>query len=409
MSRTHFAARGALALGSLWAMAACDNGSNNIILPRPVSPIFTSYVAMGNSLTAGFQSGGINDSTQKQSYALLLARSMGTRYAYPGLAMPGCPPPIANFQTQAVVGQPPATNQTCNFRTQISITTALNNVAVPGVASADPDVQTPPAQQKNPLEQIILGGKSMVQRALDVHPTFATVWIGNNDILSPAIQGLSQFATQQPTPQATFVQNYSKMIGDLLAGAPGLKGVLIGVVQVANAPVMFTSQALLNPAFVAGLSQAAGQTLLIDANTCTPSNQSLIGLPLIAQIRAKVLPPIISCAKTNTPPLGDLFVLDPAEQAQVKAIVDGYNGYIKAKADSIGFAYYDPNTTLARLATQDPVLATHVPNLASATATFGQFVTLDGIHPSGAAHIQIANDLITVINTKYGTSLPPAG
>ena len=239
MSRTHFAVRGALALGTLWALAACDNGANNVVAPRPANPIFLSYVALGNSLTAGFQSGGINDSTQKQSYALLLARSMGTRYAYPGLAMPGCPPPIANFQTQARVtlaGQPASTDQSCTFRTLASITDALNNVAVPGVTSFDPDLQTPPGQKANPLEQIILGGKSMVQRALDVHPTFATVWIGNNDILSPAIQGLSQFATQQPTPQATFVQNYSKMINDLVAGAPGLKGVLIGVVQVANAP-----------------------------------------------------------------------------------------------------------------------------------------------------------------------------
>ncbi len=261
MSRTHFAARGALALGTLWAMAACDNGSNDIVLPRPVSPIFTSYVAIGNSITAGFQSDGINDSTQKQSYALLLARSMGTRYAYPGLQMPGCRPPIANFQTQARVtlaGQPASTDQTCNFRTPASITDALNNVAVPGVTTADPDAQAPPGQKTNALEQIILGGKSMVQRALDAHPTFATVWIGNNDILSPAIQGLSQFATAQPTTQAAFVQNYSKMIADLLAGAPGLKGVLIGVVQVANAPVMITSQAFLNRPIRCGIVAGGG-------------------------------------------------------------------------------------------------------------------------------------------------------
>lgn len=98
-------------------------------------------------------------------------------------------------------------------------------------------------------------------------------------------------------------------------------------------------------------------------------------------------------------------MLDAAEQVQVKAIVDGYNSYIKAKADSIGFAYYDPNVTLARLATMDQVLATHVPNLASPTATFGQFVSLDGVHPSAAAHVQIATDLIAVINAKYGTHL----
>ena len=87
----------------------------------------------------------------------------------------------------------------------------------------------------------------MIQKALDAAPTFATVWVGNNDVLSPAIIGQPAGATSQ----ANFVQNYSKMIGQLTAGAPGVKGVLIGVVQVTNAPVLFTSKALLNPQFVA--------------------------------------------------------------------------------------------------------------------------------------------------------------
>jgi len=408
MTRTHFAARGALALGALLALAACDSNANDVVVPRPVNPIFLSYVALGNSITAGFQSDGINDSTQKQSYALLLAKSMGTRYAYPGLNMPGCRPPIANFITQARVTTAtsgPTTSTSCFFRTTASITDALNNVAVPGIASVNPSQQVDTTQKNNPLDQIILGGKSMVQRALDVHPTFATVWVGNNDVLQPAILGLFG---QQPTPVATFTQNYAKMINELVAGAPGLRGVLIGVIQVANAPVMITSQAFRNAQFVAALSQAAGQTLTVSPN-CDAANLSLIGFPIIAQIQAKVLPPVIACAKTPTPPVGDIFVLDFVEQAQVKAIIDGYNSYIKAKADSIGFGYYDPNTTLARLATQDPVLATHVPNLANPLAPFGQFVSFDGIHPSAAAHIQVANDLITVINAKYGTSLTPAG
>src|ERR1044071_851075 len=102
MKRTQFAARGALLVGALAAMAACDNNNGgNLVSPSPVNPIFQSYVAIGNSITAGYQSDGINDSTQRQAYPLLLARVMGTRYAYPSLAMPGCAPPINNFLTQA--------------------------------------------------------------------------------------------------------------------------------------------------------------------------------------------------------------------------------------------------------------------------------------------------------------------
>jgi lysophospholipase L1-like esterase len=411
MSRMQMAVRGALALVALGGVVSCDNNTNgDIIAPSPVNPIFASYVAIGNSITAGFQSDGINDSTQKQSYALLLARAMGTRYAYPSLAMPGCRPPISNFLTQARVtlaGQPASTALTCALRNGASVTAALNNVAVPGIQSDDPTAQAPADQTTNALMQLVLGGETMVQKALDVHPTFATVWVGNNDVLASAVAGLSPLAGPLPTTQANFVANYSKMIQQLTAGAPGLKGVLIGVVQVAGAPVMVAAPAFANPAFAAGINQATGKTVTIDPGCATST--SLIGFPLIGQIKAGALPPIIACSKTPVPPVGDIFVLDAAEQAQVGAIVTGYNNYIKAKADSIGFAYYDPNTTLARLATLDPILASHVPNIASATAPFGQYVTLDGVHPSAAAHIQIANDIITAINAKYGTTLPPAG
>jgi lysophospholipase L1-like esterase len=411
MTRTQIVVRGALALVILGAVVSCDNNTNgDLVGPNPVNPMFKSYVALGNSLTAGFQSDGINDSTQKQSYALLLARSMGTRYAYPSLAMPGCRPPLNNFLTQTRVtlaGQPPSTAATCNLRSTSSITAALNNVAVPGIASIDPTSAAPPAQKANPLEQFILGGESMVQRALDVSPTFATVWVGNNDVLSAAIQGVYT-GGPQPTPVATFITNYSKMINQLTTGAQGIKGVLIGVVQVAGAPIMVAAAAFASPVFQAGINQATGRTVTYDPGCATST--SLIGFPIVAAIKAQQLPAVIACSKgVFPPPVGDIFVLDAAEQAQVGGIINGYNAYIKAKADSIGFAYYDPNTTLARLATQDPILGTHVPNIGSATAPFGQFVTLDGIHPSAAAHIQIANDIIAVINAKYGTSLAPAG
>jgi hypothetical protein len=169
---------------------------------------------------------------------------------------------------------------------------------------------------------------------------------------------------------------------------------------------MVTAQAFRNPAFVAGISQAAGKPITVDPTTCTATNTSLIGFPIIAQIAAGTHPPTIFCAKTGIQTLGDIFVLDAAEQVQVKGIIDGYNAYIKSKADAIGFAYYDPNVTLARVTPLDAVLTSHVPNLASPTATFGSYITLDGVHPSALAHTEVAKDLIATINAKYGTKIP---
>src|SRR5690348_16339230 len=227
------------AIGAVLAIAACSS-DKDVLGPGtpPGGDIFKSYVAIGNSITAGYQSSGINDSTQQQSFARLLAMQMGTQYHYAALAMPGCPPPIANTTTGARVGGGSST--TCALRTASSVTDVLNNVAVPGARVLDPVSGTTVAS--NALTTFILGGKTQVQKALQAQPTFATIWIGNNDVLEAGASGiLVPVAGVSPgivSTQQQFQTSYDAMIQQLTAGAPGIKGVLIGVVQVAGIPLL---------------------------------------------------------------------------------------------------------------------------------------------------------------------------
>jgi lysophospholipase L1-like esterase len=398
------------ALGAVLALAACESKRD---LVGPTTPaggeIFRSYVAIGNSITAGFQSNGINDSTQRQSYAVLLARSMGTRFAYPSLAGAGCSPPIANTQTGALVGG--ATAPPCSLRSGASITDVLNNVAVPGARVLDPTSATTAAS--NALTTFILGGKTQVAKALEADPTFATVWIGNNDVLAAGLSGIlvATPALGQNgiiSTQAQFQTSYDLLISQLTTGAPAVKGVLIGVGQVANLPSLSSGGLIASsPAIQAGISLVAGTPVTVLPN-CTGST-SLVNVPsLVAAIRAKTHPAVISCALgfPGIPaPVGDIFVLDAQEQTTLAGVINGYNTYIRGKADAIGFAYYDPNVLFAakRASGEIPPF----PLFTSATATFGPLISLDGIHPSGAAHVLIANELIGVINAKYQTSLKP--
>ncbi|HEY4304313.1 MAG TPA: SGNH/GDSL hydrolase family protein [Gemmatimonadaceae bacterium] len=408
MSRTQSVVRGALLMGAAAGFMACQSDHFNLS-PNPVNPLFVNYVALGNSITAGYQSGGINDSTQAQSYAVLIARAMGTRFAYPALLKPGCPPPVNNLLTQARVGGATSTATSCFYRS--TTTTTLNNVAVPGVASADPVATIAVGSNAaNPLINIILGGKTMVAKALDANPTFATIWIGNNDILGPATSGLIGPAT----PAAQFATNYAAMMNALMAGAPQLKGVLIGVVQVAQVPLLFQAGVLAaSPAAAGAAAQVAGRPVTLDPTTCAGANAgALVSFPYLAAIknRAANQPGTVFCQPVagggaNDP--GDNGILDITEQATVSARINAYNAYIKAKADSLGFAYYDPNPTLATLKA-DPTKIPPFPNLASATAPFGQYFSLDGVHPSAATHLLLANEMITAINAKFSTSIPAA-
>jgi lysophospholipase L1-like esterase len=394
------------ALGAVVALAACSDKPNPLGPSTPVGgDIFKSYVALGNSITAGYQSGGINDSTQRQSYAFLLAGQMGTQYHYAALAKPGCPAPIANTQTGARVGGVAST--VCAFRIGSSVTDILNNVAVPGARVLDPSSSSTVAS--NALTTFILGGKSQAQRALDARPTFVTIWIGNNDVLEAGASGIIvPMAGVSPgivSTQAQFQTSYDAMITQLVDSEPNLKGVLIGVVQVAGIPLLQSGALIASSAAIqAGISQAAGQTVTILPN-CTGS-ASLVSVPqLIPLIRSGAHPPLISCQPGVVPGtlVGDLFVLDATEQATLGAAIAAYNAYIQTKAAAIGFGYYDPNVSFAALKAAGAIPP--FPNLASTNQTFGTYFSLDGVHPSAAAHKLIANELIGVINAKYGTSL----
>lgn len=388
------------ALGAIVALAAC-NSDKDVLGPStpPGGAIFKSYVALGNSITAGFQSNGINDSTQRQSYARLLAGQMGTQYHYASLAGRGCTPPIANGLTGALVGNAPA--GTCDLRAAASVTDVLNNVAVPGARVLDPTSATSVAS--NALTTFILGGKTQVAKALDARPTFATIWIGNNDVLQPALSGLFQPIV---STQTQFQTAYDAMINQLLAGAPDLKGVLIGVAKAQYLP-SFTTGALLfaTPAAQGAMNAATGKTVVIDAS-CNGSTSLINVVSLIPAIRAGTHPALIACAKGIYPaPVGDVYVLDPAEQATLNAAIDAYNNYIQTKATAINFGYFDPNTLFAAAKASGDIPP--FPNFASTTATYGPLISLDGVHPTAAAHKLIANSLIGVINAKYGTTLAP--
>lgn len=415
----------------LGAAAAGCTPDVDIVRPQfeGKNAIFESYVSMGNSIAAGVQSSGINDSTQRQSFAFLLAQQMGTRFALPLIPRPGCTPPTANWQTGAVVqtGMPPgatATSGTCTLRAASSVTYSVNNVAVPSAASTEVGAQTSPYH--NLLTNLVLGGKTQVQRAIEADPTFVTIEIGPNDVLQAAYTGL---LTPVPgisrgvTPFATFQTNYNKMLTDLKAGAPRLQGgVLFANVRTSSAPILFPAAAFGNPQFAAGFSIAATGSpvgLTYSPECLTGTSTSLISFAIIPQIRSGNHPAIISCSRSGatigstTPaspyaPLerGDIWVLDATEQASLDASITQMNTYIQGKANEMNFAYVDINPTLLQQKAPGGCINA-VPNLAASATTspFGSCISFDGLHPTLAGSRLIANLTIAAINTKYGTTL----
>lgn len=387
-------ARGVAAVAALATLATACSDDAEVLKPTASARILDRYVALGNSITAGYQSGGINDSTQRESYARLLAQQAGTGYVYASLPAT-CAPPIASFQTGARVNAPGACGLPVSYP-------YLNNVAVPGAVAAD--FATPYTASYSALTSFILGGKSQWRRAMDVNPTFATVWLGNNDVLAAGASGvLTPTAGVSPgiTPVNTFISQYKAGADSLGARVP--KGVLIGVVNVAGIPLLFPAESLLsNPTFKAQFDAARGGTTTVLPN-CLGS-RALVSLAALQSAAGRAAVATISCVK-NQPVngAGETFILDATEQSTLLTTVTAYNAYIKAKADTMGYAYVDPNPVLASLKASGKIPP--LPIFTSAQP-FGPYISLDGVHPAAPAHQLFANLLIDAINAKYGTSIP---
>jgi len=392
-----------LALGFA-ALAGCRSGET-LNSPAVVDPMFVRYVAMGNSITAGFQSVGINDSTQRRAYPSLLAAAMGTSFNYPSLNMPGCPAPFDNNVTQHRVGGAAADD--CGLRGPTP--TSLNNLGVPGnsVGTLLSNFGGLPSVYA-PLRLFLLGGYTEIQMMQKMQPTFTTIWIGNNDVLGAETSLDNVGDTTQITPVAQFEAQYDSVAAAV--AATGSKALLISVGNVTGLP--YASPAAIyyclknggcplplppqNP-ILAGIP-----TFTVNVNCAPPGGLQIlvpwpIGLGKIDSAAAGA-PTTLDCSK-------DAQVISPAEISAMLTATAQYNAHIQAVATQYNWAYWDVNPLLSAERANGTIPL--FPDVSGAFAnpktsiTFGPLVSLDGVHPSSLANELFADSVAATINNFY--------
>ncbi|HEX7242640.1 MAG TPA: SGNH/GDSL hydrolase family protein [Longimicrobiaceae bacterium] len=430
-SKLRFLAASLAGLALLAGCRADDADIRRLVGPQTGGDLFGRYVAMGNSITAGLQSGGINDSTQLRAFPVLVARQANAVFGVPLVNKPGCPPPfLAPLGTTGSLGGPTA--PPCSFRSS-PITPVVQNVAVPGARIVDAITQTAnpdPTNTFNRLQTFFLGGQTMLEAAVRAQPTLVSVWLGNNDVLGAVLSG----TTASLTPEAAFTTALDSIVRGLKA-VPTLQDVV--VIGVVNSNII----PLYQPGAFFFLSRdAAGrfQGKPVNANCSpvtalgqpNPLSQNLVSFQAVASL------PEINCA-------GDPLVLNAAEQQAIAARTTAFNQALQQRAQANGWIYVDPNPTLLQLAnerdaqgryqrlrkcqalaaalatgsaatiqqavvTSCPVPPTGATAAFAAPNFFGSLISFDGFHPSSEGHVVVANLLINAFNAKHGLSIPAA-
>src|SRR5689334_18505981 len=236
-ARTHFGLTVVLASALL---AGCGKISA-ITQPgaQSGSANFRVYVSMGTSITAGWESGGLVDRHQRQSYPYLFAHQSGaSAFTIPSVSDPGVPPLLRLLSLNPLI----ITNVglIAGAWTNLAQPTPYHNMAVPyslvvdAVDSTNYYNQFP--DRNDQFENIVRHRGTILQQVLSLAPTFVSIEYGSNEVLGPATDGSGTPLLSPPL----FGTVYRALLNALHLFAPQAKLALCTVPDVTTIPFFTT-------------------------------------------------------------------------------------------------------------------------------------------------------------------------
>lgn len=361
---------------------------------------FNKYVAMGDSLTAAFASGGLTVEVQERSYPALLAQRAGvTGFQQPLASAPGIPPLLAiqGFSNGSPIIAPRAAGN--GNPLNLNLPRPYDNLAVPGFDTAEAlNVVSDPA---NPLSDLVLRGLgTMLQQTLVQQPTFVTVWLGNNDVLGAATSGIVIDGVTL-TRRADFRAAYRTILGAIAQS--GAQMAVANIPDVTALPFVTTiPPVVVNPATRQPVIGPNGQPvpLLGPNGPLGPGDRVLLSASgLLAQgigIPAAV-------GGTNKP-LPDQVVLSAGEAARVSQRTNELNAEIVAAANDFGAALVDVNAFFDDVAAHGFAAGANI--VYTTDFLTGGIFSYDGVHPTPFGYAVAANLFIDAINARFNDNIP---
>lgn len=358
---------------------------------------FTRYYTLGDSLSAGFTHGSLNVLFQPFSFPALLAQQANVQdFEQPLISDPGIP---ARLVLTALLPSPVLIPKGgLGAPLNLNLPRPYNNLAVPGADLYDV-LQT---LSDGGLHDVILRGLgTQLQQFQASNPTFATVWIGNNDLLGAVVSG-----RVIPGITVTNLQDFVTRLQQIFDGIALLSDAKVVVMTLPNAlltPYATTiPPVVVNPSTKQPVLDANGNPIpLIGPEGPLPPN-SLVLLPASFYLAEGVGIPV--ALGGNGMPLPDDVVLSPSEIDQITSTLDAFNNEIKTRAVNAGFAVFDINPLINQLLTTGTTVGG-----VQLTGDFliGGLFGYDGIHPSPLGYAVLTNLLIDFINKTFGNNLPP--
>jgi lysophospholipase L1-like esterase len=359
---------------------------------------FTRYVAIGDSITAGFASSSLNATYQANSYPAILHRQAtngAAGFEQPTVSEPGIPPIL---QLQSLVGPVIAPKPGLGQPTNLTLPRPYNNLAVPG-AKIDDAINR--ISDGGGLHDLILRGiGTQLVQAVGLQPTFATVWIGNNDALAAATSGLVIEGVTL-TSAGAFETRFRSLVGTLRS-ATSARLALATIPNVTTIPFVTTVPAvIINPATNQPLLINGAPVPLLGPNGPLQPGRDFVLLTATTFLRQGYGIPVTLGG--NGLPLPDNAVLSASEAATIAARVSAFNSVIRAVAQETGSALVDVQAEFDEI-------ASHGLDMGGiridARFLSGGLFSYDGVHPNAFGYAYLASRFIAAINDRFDADIP---
>ena len=379
---------------------------------------FARYVSLGTSVSMGVQSDGVYYASQQHAWPALLAhQAFATKFTEPLLQGPGCYSPLIaplQFQRRLSGAQYPAINAQDQICALLGSTTLpTNNVAIDGATTYAALRVTPettavaPAnvesdQRKRLYKAVLLPKNSQVTEMMSQNPTLVSVELGANEVLRTVTGGILVPAAAYRQPDNTFTfypitlwQPQYDAIVDSVAKT-GAKAFLVSVPLIPSLVGVYPGDDFYQQA-------AAFQQFGIVVNADCQGNTNLIYAfgKVFTALGSPTKPYNFSC--TNNPSAAD-FILTAADTAFVDDLIRQMNAHISAQATAHSWSYFDFNAALAKFVAAKGHFSLNA--FLTCTRPFGQYVSLDGIHPTADGQQEIANAAADALNSTYSFQIP---
>ncbi|PLX14389.1 MAG: hypothetical protein C0598_01385 [Marinilabiliales bacterium] len=433
-------------------VTACKKDDQDTPKQEPTIDI-SSYVAMGNSLTAGYADGALYKSGQNYSYAKIISQQMAqaggngifktpiintedgvypsiegsglvleTKYVLSNTSM--CDGSNKLLPVRAVENPDQGILMEELFK-NISSEGPFNNLGVPGILVSH--MLTPGMGSVNPYYGRFAENSStdkLLDEAQKVNPTVFSLWVGNNDVLGYASSGGLSSITSVELFKVSYqaVVSYLSSIteGGVIANIPDISSAAFFTTIKYNEVVLENQQEIDNLNahysdynqymedegknyrinFKEGMNAMVIKDGTMDVNAEYQIRQmnedelALLSIPYDSLL----------CGDWGTyKALGNNYILTTDEIAETKSATETFNNLISQSASQYDLALVDFNSFMKDVA-ENGVSSNGVDF--TTEFIYGNIFSLDGIHLTPQANALVANKFIDALNEKYFTSIP---